>query len=317
MLYAAYILAGSLCIGHESIDGRLVVLSALPYDLDALSCGTSVLYPFFHRIVQGGASEAASDDEYMLHFRVEAVELHCLCLHLFVCGHDLLPDRVSRENNPVGREEPLHSLICHADAPGLLAENLVGQAGKSVLLLDQCRNAHAACRPQKGSARIAAHADGDVRPELADHLLRHAYALDDLERQSEVRQCEFPLQSCYRKTDYLIAGSRNLLHLHPSVCSDEKDFGFRIKFLELACDRECREYVSSSAASTDDCADLSVRHISFSIFSILLLAILLIESIMPNATQNTRNALAPWLISGSVCPVIGPMSTLTMMCMNA
>ena len=186
MLYAAYILAGSLCIGHESIDGRLVVLAALPYDLDALSCGTSFLYPFFHRIVQGGASEAASHDEYMLHFRVEAIELHSLCLHLFICCHDLLPDRVSRENDLVGREEPLHSLICHADTHCFLAEYLVGQTCESVLLLDQCRNAHAACRPQKGSARIAAHADGDVRFEPADQLLRHPYALDDLEWQSEV-----------------------------------------------------------------------------------------------------------------------------------
>ncbi len=50
---------------------------------------------------------------------------------------------------------------------------------------------------------------------------------------------------------------------------------------------------------------------------IFCLAILLMDRMMPNAEHDMRNALAPSLISGSVCPVIGIRSTFTAMCMNA
>ena len=48
-----------------------------------------------------------------------------------------------------------------------------------------------------------------------------------------------------------------------------------------------------------------------------LAAMRLNESITPKATQKHRNALAPWLIMGSVWPVIGPMSAFTNMCRKA
>ena len=171
----------------------------------------------------------------MFLLRIKSVELVCLLLHLLRRRHDFLADRISGEDDSVSREEPFHIVICHANLQGLFSYDLVGQTGKSVLLLNECRHSESSGSPEKGSACITTHSDGNIRLELADQLLGHADALEHLERKSKIRKGEFSLKSSNRQAHDLVACSRHLLHLHSSVSTDKKNLGLRVKFLEFVC----------------------------------------------------------------------------------
>ena len=171
---------------NEGICRRLVISAALPDDLYFFSSGTSVGYPFLHGVVEGRAAETSSDDEDVLLLRVEAIKVESFLLHLFCCGYDLLSDRISCKDNLVGREESFHSFICHTDLSGLFSKNLVGQARKAVLLLNEGGNTQTGGCPQKGSAGISSHAYCYVRSELPDDLFSHRHALDDLEGERQI-----------------------------------------------------------------------------------------------------------------------------------
>ena len=122
----------------------------------------------------------------MLLVWVQSVELVGFFLHLFSSRNDFFSDRVAGHYDSVCREESFHAFICHADAFCLLAENLVGESGKSVLLLNQSRHSKLACCPEKGSAGITTNTDGDVGLELSDYLLCHSHTLDHLEWECEI-----------------------------------------------------------------------------------------------------------------------------------
>lgn len=183
---------------------------------------------------------------------IQVIELHGLLPHFRSRGNHLAADRVAGEHDFAGREKPFHTLICHADASCMFSENLVGQSGKSVLLLNQSGDAHPACLPEQGRACISAHADGDVRPEVPDDFSCQREAFHYFEGQGEIRQSQLSLKPGHRQSDYSVSCRRNLFHFHASLRSYEQDFRVGIDFLELACNRECRENMSSRTSSADN-----------------------------------------------------------------
>ena len=171
---------------HECVDRRLVVFSALPYDLDIFSSRASFADPSLHCVVQGAATEASSHNQQVLLFGIKSIEFERLLLHFFRCRYDLFPDRITCHYYPLCREESFHALVCDTNAVCLLSKNLVCQSSKAVLFLDQCRNSEFSCCPKEGSTCISSYSDCNVRLEFADYLLCHSDASDHFERQGEV-----------------------------------------------------------------------------------------------------------------------------------
>ena len=171
-------------------------------------------------------------------------------------GVDLGPDRVAAEDDLLLREESFHPVVGHADAVDAPAQDLVGQPGKAVLLLDQGGNVPARGLPEQGGAGIAAHAHGDVRLEAVDDLAGLAQAARHLGGDAQVVADPFPVQLALEPGDGqahdFVAGGRDLLHLHPPFGADEEDFGLRIGFPEFAGDRDGGEDVAARAAAADD-----------------------------------------------------------------
>ena len=130
-----------LSIGHKCLYLRLVVLPALPYQLDILSAGTASVNPFHNRPVQRAAAQTAPDYQDMPALRIKSVELHPRLPHFLSGRYYALPYGIAGHHDSVRREKPLHTLVGYADEVSLLSQNLVGQAGESVLLLNQCRHA--------------------------------------------------------------------------------------------------------------------------------------------------------------------------------
>ena len=251
---------------EEGIHTFLIIFTALPDHFQVFSARASSCDPGFHRPVEGAAAEAAADDEKVFLRRIQSVEGEGFRLHFRRCrnGH-FLADGIAAEDDFLLREESLHSLVGHADAPGLLSEDLVGESGKSVLLLDQRRNSHPGGRPEQGSAGIAAHADGDVRLEFADNPARLAHASEHLEGCLDVIDDILPVQlsleSHNGESDDFIAGSRHFLHFHLAFGTDEKDFALRVEFPHLVGNRDGRENMPSRAAAADNDPNLPVFHI--------------------------------------------------------
>ena len=251
--------------GHEFVHAFLVVLAALPDDLDVLAAGAAGFDPFLHGPVQRAAAEAAAHDEQVLLLRVQPVEFHRLFLHRRRRrGGDLLADGVAAHHDPVGREEAFHALVGHADLLHPLPEQFVRQAGEAVLLLDQGGDFHSRRGPEQGGAGVAAHADDDVRLEFADELLRHRHALQHpeghLDVVDDVLQVQLALHPDDGEADDPVAGRRHLLHLHLAGGADEEDFRVRVQFLQFVRDRDGREDVSARAASADDGSQWFILH---------------------------------------------------------
>ena len=241
---------------HECIDALLVIAAALPDDLRVLSAGAARFDPGTHGAVERpGAEAAANHEQVLLAFR-EAIVCQAFGAVLRRVGMDHRADGVAAEDDLVGREEFLHPVVGDADAADALPEDLVGQSGEAVLLLDQGGDVLARGLPEQGRAGIASHADGDVGAEVVEDAAGPAQAFRHLEGDAQialdVRPVELALQSGDGEPFDLVACRGDFLHLHLAFGSDEEDFRLRIDFLELAGDRDGREDVAARAAATDD-----------------------------------------------------------------
>ena len=242
---------------HEFIDAFLIIPSALPDHFEVLAARASGFDPALHGPVQRAAAQAAAHDEEMLLLRVQVIVVHRFGLHGGRGrGGDFLADGVAAHHDLVGREETLHPFVRDADLLHPFPQHLVRQAGEAVLLLDEGGNLHPGRGEEQGSAGIAAYADGDVRPELADEFLRHRHAPEHPERHldivDDVLQVQLALHAHDRETDDPVAGRRDFFHLHLAGGPDEEDLRFRIQFLQFVRNRDGREDVPSRAAAADD-----------------------------------------------------------------
>ena len=251
--------------GHKGFDAFLVVFAALPDDFNIVAARATLLNPMLHGLVQRTAAQASAHNEQMIFLRIQSVVLHPLQHHLGGGGHDIGPDRIAAHNDLIGREKPLHTLVRHADATGFLPHDLVGEPGKTILLLDERRDAFAGCLPQQGSGSVSAYADGDIGLELVQDSAGLADALEHFERHLQVVhnvvQVELALQPQDRQAHNLVAGCGHLLHLHLTFCTDEKDLRVRIQFLELVGDGNGREDVPARSAAADNHPKCLVFHI--------------------------------------------------------
>ena len=181
--------------------------------------------------------------------------------------------RVAAEHYLVRREELLHPLVCHADASDPFRENLVSEAGETVLLLYQGRYSLACRLPQQGSGGVSADSDSYVRLEFVYHLAGLAQACGQFERQLEVfgdvLGAEFALEPRHRQAHYAVAPGRDFLHLHLALGSDEEYLRLRVDLLKFVGDGYGREDVPSRASAADDDSQFLIfhnrRHLAFSL----------------------------------------------------
>ena len=164
--------------------------------------------------------------------RGEAVELDGLRFVGLGEGVEFLAYGVAAEDYLLGGEKAFHAVVGHTDALHLLGEHLVGEAGESVLLLDQAGHLLGRCLAQQGSAGESAHADGDIGLELVYEFCRHALALEHQEGNlyiiNDVAPVQLPLQALDGQADDLVTGCGHLLHFHLAFRSHEEDLGLGI-----------------------------------------------------------------------------------------
>ena len=234
---------------HERIHGRLVVFAALPQYLNAFPSRAACFYPCAYGLVQCAAAQAASYYEQVPFPGVESIVSEGFLPCLFRGRDNLLPDGIPCLHDFLCGKEAFHAVIGYAYPVHFPAEYLVCKSGESVLLLDQGRDAFAACAPEQRGAGVSSHAYGDVGPEAVYDLPCHPYAFYHLERQGEIRQCEPSLQPGHRQPRDFVARCRHFFHFHPAFRTHEQYLCLRVHGLEPAGDRDCREYVASGASS--------------------------------------------------------------------
>ena len=83
----------------------------------------------------------------------------------------VLPYGVTRQNDFLGGEETLHTFVRHADTSGIVLQQLIGHAGKTVLFLQQHGDTHLCCHFHCGPRGISAYADSHIGFEFADDFL--------------------------------------------------------------------------------------------------------------------------------------------------
>ena len=192
----------------------------------------------------------------MLFGCVQAVILHGIGLHGGRRrGGNCRTDGVAGEDYLIGREETLHAFVSYANALDALCEHLVGYAGKSVLLLDQAGDFHAAGRPQEGSAGISAHANCHIGLELLNQTTCLAHAGKHLEGHldvvPDVLQGKLPLHPHDGKAYYFETFGRDFFHLHLALRPNEEKLRIRVQLLQFMADGYGREDVPSRAAAAD------------------------------------------------------------------
>ena len=163
-----------------------------------------------------------------------------------------MADRVAGEDDLLLREEPLHTLVGHADLLGALGQQLVGDAGKGVLLLQQRGDAHIGCHIQRRAAGIASHPDGYVGTELLDDLAGDVLALQHLPQHRHILEQVLAVEPCYGQALDLVACSRHTLHFHAPLSADEQYGRFGLDGSYGIGDAQRREDVSACAAAADD-----------------------------------------------------------------
>ena len=249
---------------HELVHSGLVVLSALPQDVHSFAAGTALGYPFPHALVETAAPEASSYNEDMFAGRVESIFPDSFFLHLRGARDEDAADRVPGHHYLLFREEALHAFVSDADALNLPGQFLVGESREAVLLLDHRRDAEPGGCVKEGSAGISSYSHRHVRLEILDYPLRLPDAGKDFERNlyvvDNILEIQLPLKSYDRQADDLVACRRDLLHLHLAIRTHKQYLRFGIEFLQLACDGNGREYVSSRAAAADYDSQCFVIH---------------------------------------------------------
>ena len=149
----------------EPLEHRLVAALARHMQELHLWMRCRVLDDTDHREVDGARAAAAARDEDRQFLRIEAERRRAL---LALCREHFAANRVTREDDLIGREV-LHGLFrARRDLRHELREDLVGDARHDILLLYERRDVHEAGRKQDRPADVAARADDDVRLELVD-----------------------------------------------------------------------------------------------------------------------------------------------------
>ena len=192
----------------------------------------------------------------MVHSRVKPVELYAVVYHLHRCGNDVAADGVAGHYYFLLGEEALHALVGHANTVCLAAKQLVGKAGKAVLLLQQGRDAHLLGCLQQRSAGISAYAYGNLGLEFLQYFLGLARTGHQLEGYLQVvyyiAQVQLALKAHYGQAYNLVSCGRHLVHFHLALGAHEKNLGLRVGFLEGVCNGYGREDMTSRAAAADN-----------------------------------------------------------------
>ena len=196
-------------------------------------------------------AEAASDEENRLSLRVQSEALACLSCREW-SREDVLADRIACQDNLPGREETVHAFVGYTDFLHTFRQQLVGDTGVGVLLLNQAGDSHLGTFIEGCTAGISAHTHSYLRFEVLDDFPCHAQALPELEQYFKVLQLVCAVKSLDRQSLYLVAGSRDALHLHSSFRTHEEDFRFRVLRLDGIGNRYSREDMSSRSAAADD-----------------------------------------------------------------
>ena len=161
----------------------------------------------------------------------------------------ILPYRIAGEDDLIGREETLHTFVGYADLGGFILEDLIGHAGKTVLLLEQDRDAHVSGRPHGCAGRISADADSDVGLEIADDLLHLVNGLGEVDEYRHVLPGLGTVEPAHRQTDDLVPCLRYTLHLHAPQRTDKQYLRLRIQFLQRVCNRYSGKYMTACTSS--------------------------------------------------------------------
>src|SRR5580700_7108757 len=96
---------------------------------------------------------------------------------------DRASDRVTGNDDPVRREELLHSVAGDEDAVGLFAQQDIALSRKGVAFMDKRRYPLGLRRPQHGKAGVSSYPDNRIRLETAQDAVDLEEAADELKRQ--------------------------------------------------------------------------------------------------------------------------------------
>ena len=164
----------------------------------------------------------------------------------------VLPHGVSGQQDFVGGEELLHTLVGDADFLRTLGKQLVGDAGIRVLLLYQGGDAHQGGGLQQGAAGIAAHAHGCLGAEVLDYLLRLPLAAQQLDEHAEVLPQVLAVEACHRQSDDAVACVGHALHLHAPFGAHEEYLCLGAQLAQGIGYGDGGEDVPARAAPADD-----------------------------------------------------------------
>ena len=226
-----------------------VVLTRLPDELQARR--RDVVQMLEHALVDGACTETAAHQEHRLLVGHEAKALQRL---LASDGRveQCLAHRVAGQHDLLCGEEALHAFIGHADLARFLGQQLVGDAGVAVLLLDETGDAHVGRLVERRTAGIAAHADSYLRLELLDDGLGHALALPDLKEHFYVLQQVLAVETHDRQPLDVVARLGHTLHLHATFGTDEQYLSVGTQLADGIGYRDGGKDVTAGSTAADD-----------------------------------------------------------------
>ena len=162
---------------------------------------------------------------------------------------EVLADGVAGEDDLIGREETVHAFVGHTDLGGFVFEDLVGDPGKAVLLLEEDGDAHLGCGPHGCTGGVAADADTDVGLEVTDDRTDLTQGLDEVDEDGDILPGLGAVEAADREADDAIARLGDTLHLHAPEGTDEEDIRLGVELLEGVGNTDCGENMSSGPAA--------------------------------------------------------------------
>ena len=137
-----------------------------------------------------------------------------------------------------------------------MGEDLVRDARKDVLLLDERRHAHETRHEEHGSRDVAARADDEIGSEVLDDGTRLKDAFHRAPDAQDVRGREAALQP--RRVDGAKrdARLRDNIRLQPRLRPDIEELCLWAHLSNGVDDRQCRVDMAARAAARDDDVDL-------------------------------------------------------------
>ena len=157
---------------------------------------------------------------------------------------------VPRFDNSLGWEPSRQTWQPCAYPVDAIRENSIGDAGKTVLLLNQCRKAFSCRLVQQRSTGEATDTHHDLRFVVAQQTTRFDEAAEKFKGKRQVSGAgQFSFKSADPKSVDVVACGGNFFHLHPSHGPYESDVGLRVATLDLVSDGKGGVDVSSSAST--------------------------------------------------------------------